>query len=223
MNLAFVVLTSALLGNHPAASSCNTCSAPAPAATCDTCGPTCGHSHRFRFDLNRLFPCHTCKPACEAPCAAPAPAPACCEAPKCATCNSCGHGHGGGFFTRFRGLFSGHGHHNSCDTCAPACDTCNGATAAPAAAPCAPAAPGTAPAGQGTEAIKDAPKKMPVDPKGDAPPKTETKGDKATRFNEAEPTPLAIPAVPAVTTVNPAANNQAPAVIVAPATIRNPF
>jgi hypothetical protein len=107
-------------------------------------------------------------------------------------------------------------HRSSSDCCsapAAACDSCGAAAPAGAAPPAA-----DAPAG-------DAPKKMPDAPKGDAPkgdapkgdaPKDDApKGDKATRLQET-PEPLAIPSV------NPVINSR-PSVIVAPATLRNPF
>jgi len=57
----------------------------------------------------------------------------------------------------------------------------------------------------------------PEAPKTDAPPKADApKGDKATRLQEAPEAPLAIPGI------NPVINSR-PSVIVAPATLRNPF
>ncbi|MEI7685995.1 MAG: hypothetical protein WCL32_13295 [Planctomycetota bacterium] len=226
MNAAFVILASALLGNHPAAASCNSpACAPAPvvaAPTCDTCsGPSFGHG--FREKLSGLFPCHSCKAAapCAAPCAAPAPAPAPCAAPAPA-CDSCGssHGHGGNILGKLRGMFASKHSCHGCGAAAPvaACDSC-GSSSAPAAVEAVPAplpATGTPPA-----TAPAAPKKMPDAPKGDAPkaaPPAIPKGDKAVRYEQTPEAPLSIP-----TTASPVLNNNRPAVIVAPATLRNPF
>jgi hypothetical protein len=58
---------------------------------------------------------------------------------------------------------------------------------------------------------------MPDAPSGDAPPKADApKGDKATSLQPAPEAPLAIPGV------NPVINTR-PNIIVAPATLRNPF
>jgi len=94
--------------------------------TCDTCGSS-GHGHHFR---------HTTTSSCN----------------TCNSCDSCGsgHGHGGGFLTRLRGLFHHRG--GDCGCCEGGSGCANGACA-PSGAPGMPTAPGT-------ERI-DAPKKMP--------------------------------------------------------------
>lgn len=218
MNAAFVILASVLVANPPA-SSCNTCAAPV--ASCSTCDSHCGHSSgwKFRGTFSGLFSKHSCGSSCATPCATPCPAPCPAPAPVCATpcatpCNTCGHSHqsswgNGQLLCKLRSRWHTS---NSCNTCAPACDSCGAATVAPAA-PMTPVAPGAG------ETIKDAPKKMPDAPKGDAPKADAPKGDKAVQFQETPEAPLAIPAVPVV---NPVSNAR-PNVIVAPATLRNPF
>src|SRR5215213_7137407 len=51
VNAAFVILTSALLGNHPTAAPCNSpgCGAPAPA--CSSCGSGHSFGHALRGQL----------------------------------------------------------------------------------------------------------------------------------------------------------------------------
>jgi len=112
------------------------------------------------------------------------------------------------------------GSRHSCHGCAAeapvaACDSCGSASA-----PAVEGVPAQAPAVGGVvvppaAAPAAAPKKMPDAPKvAPAIPK----GDKAVRYEQTPEAPLSIP-----TTASPVLNNNRSAVIVAPATLRNPF